>query len=165
MGSDTGRRGRARRVCDICEQVGVDGAGDLVAAGEVDRAWVERSKVNAESLATLTVGAGSVWVTDPLGGTVTRIDPDPDPDEVVQRTILLDKWVGGIAFGEGAVWATNEIADKVYRIDPRTNRFRVVRGIAAPRGVAVGEGAAWVTTAGPFCRRGLPGLRLTRSST
>jgi branched-chain amino acid transport system substrate-binding protein len=108
-----------------------------------------RIKVDAESLATLTVGAGSVWVTDPAGGTVTRIEPAPDPDEVVQRTIPLDTWVGGIAFGDGAVWATNEIADKVYRIDPRTNRFRVVRGMTAPRGVAVGEGAAWVTTAGP----------------
>jgi branched-chain amino acid transport system substrate-binding protein len=112
-------------------------------------AVARRIKVDAESLATLTVGAGSVWVTDPVGGTVTRIEPAPDPDEVVQRTIPLDTWVGGIDFGDGAVWATNEIADKVYRIDPHTNRFRVVRGMTAPRGVAVGEGAAWVTTAGP----------------
>lgn len=112
-------------------------------------AVARRIKVDAESLATLTVGAGSVWVTDPAGGTVTRIEPAPDPDAVVQRTIPLDKWVGGIAFGEGAVWVTNEIADKVYRIDPSTNRFRVIRGITAPRGVAVGEGTAWVTTAGP----------------
>ena len=108
-----------------------------------------RIKVDAESLATLTVGAGSVWVTDPSGGTVTRVDPHPNPDEVVQRTIPLDTWVGGIDFGDGAVWATNEIADRVYRIDPRTNRSRIVSGMTAPRGIAVGEGATWVTTAGP----------------
>jgi branched-chain amino acid transport system substrate-binding protein len=127
----------------------VDGEEGIAEIDPRTNAVARRIKVDAESLATLTVGAGSVWVTDPFGGTVTRIEPDPDPNEVVQRTIPLDTWVGGIDFGDGAVWATNEIADKVYRIDPSTNRFRVVRGMTAPRGIAVGEGAAWVTTAGP----------------
>jgi branched-chain amino acid transport system substrate-binding protein len=104
--------------------------------------------VDAESLAGLAVGAGAVWVTDPEGGTVTRIDPAPDPHDVVQRSIPLDQWVGGIAYGDGAVWATNEIADSVYRIDPDTNTAEAVNGLTAPRGIAVGEGATWVTTAG-----------------
>jgi branched-chain amino acid transport system substrate-binding protein len=127
----------------------VDGGERIAEIDPRTNAVARRIKVDAESLATLAVGAGAVWVTDPTGGTVTRIEPAPDPDEVVQRTIPLDTWVGGIDFGDGAVWATNEIADKVYRIDPRTNRFSVVRGMTAPRGIAVGEGAAWVTTAGP----------------
>ncbi len=94
--------------------------------------------VAAESLTVLAVGAGAVWVADPVGGSVWRIDPDPEP---ILRTIPLEVGVGGVAFGEGAVWATNEIADEVYRIDPDTNEARVVSRMAAPRGIAVGEGA------------------------
>jgi DNA-binding SARP family transcriptional activator/ABC-type branched-subunit amino acid transport system substrate-binding protein len=102
--------------------------------------------VAAESLTALAVGAGAVWVADPIGGSVWRIDPDPEP---ILRTIPLEVGVGGVAFGEGAVWATNEIAGEVYRIDPDTNEARVVSRMAAPRGVAVGEGAVWVTAARP----------------
>jgi DNA-binding SARP family transcriptional activator/ABC-type branched-subunit amino acid transport system substrate-binding protein/streptogramin lyase len=102
--------------------------------------------VAAESLTALAVGAGAVWVTDPVGGSVWRIDPDPEP---ILRTIRLEVGVHGVAFGEGAVWATNELADEVYRIDPDTNEARVVSRMAAPRGVAVGEGGVWVTSAGP----------------
>jgi DNA-binding SARP family transcriptional activator/ABC-type branched-subunit amino acid transport system substrate-binding protein/streptogramin lyase len=102
--------------------------------------------VAAESLTALAVGAGAVWVTDPVGGSVWRIDPDPEP---ILGTIRLEVGVGGVAFGEGAVWATNELADEVYRIDPDTNEARVVSRMSAPRGVAVGEGGVWVTSAGP----------------
>ena len=102
--------------------------------------------VAAESLTALAVGAGAVWVADPSGGSVWRIDTDPEP---IVRTIPLGVGVDGVAFGEGAVWAFNEIADEVYRIDPDTNEARVVSRIAAPRGVAVGEGGVWVTSAGP----------------
>jgi branched-chain amino acid transport system substrate-binding protein len=127
----------------------VDGIGDGAFVAEIDPETnaVRRTRVLAQSLTTLAVGDGAVWVADPFGGSVWRIDADPDG--AVPRQIPLDTWVSGVAFGDGAVWATNEIADKVYRIDPRTNRARVVGGIAGPRGVAVGEGAAWVTTAGP----------------
>jgi DNA-binding SARP family transcriptional activator/ABC-type branched-subunit amino acid transport system substrate-binding protein len=102
--------------------------------------------VAAESLTALAVGAGAVWIADPVGGSVWRIDPDPKP---ILGTIRLEVGVGGVAFGEGAVWATNELADEVYRIDPDTNEARVVSRMAAPRGVAVGEGGVWVTSAGP----------------
>jgi DNA-binding SARP family transcriptional activator/ABC-type branched-subunit amino acid transport system substrate-binding protein len=102
--------------------------------------------IAAGSLTALTVGAGAVWVADPSGGSVWRIDTDPEP---ILRTIPLGVGVDGVAFGERAVWATNEIADEVYRIDPDTNEARVVSRMAAPRGIAVGEGTVWVTSAGP----------------
>ncbi len=111
-------------------------------------------RVPGASQGALAVGAGAVWVADPVGGSVWRIDPDPEP---VVRPISLGVGVGGVAFGEGAVWATNEIADEVYRIDPDTNEARVVSRMAAPRGVAVGEGGVWVTSAGqPPAEEALP---------
>jgi branched-chain amino acid transport system substrate-binding protein len=103
--------------------------------------------VAAESLTALAVGAGAVWVADPAGGNVLRIDPDPD--QPLLHTISVEVGVGGVAFGEGAVWATNELTDEVYRIDPDTNDAQVVSRMAAPRGIALGEGGVWVTSAGP----------------
>jgi branched-chain amino acid transport system substrate-binding protein len=124
----------------------VNDGGEIV---EIDPRTSAASKpipTAAESLTALAVGAGAVWFADPVGGSVWRIDPDPDP---IMRTIPLEVGVGGVAFGEGAVWATNEISDEVYRIDPDTNEAEVVARMAAPRGVAAGEGAVWVTSAGP----------------
>ena len=135
----------------------VDGGERIAEIDPRTSAVARKIDVDAESLAGLAVGAGAVWVTDPQGGTVTRIDPAQDPDDVVQRSIPLDQWVGGIAYGDRAVWATNEIADSVYRIDPDTNTAEVVDGMTAPRGIAVGEGATWVTTAGsPSADAALP---------
>jgi DNA-binding SARP family transcriptional activator/ABC-type branched-subunit amino acid transport system substrate-binding protein len=115
-----------------------------------------RIEVDAESLTALAVGGGDVWVADPVGGSIWRIDPhrlshprSPAPADAVLRQIPLEVGVGAIAFGEGALWAANELTGKVYRIDPRTNEGRVFARIASPRGLAVGEGAVWVTSAGP----------------
>ena len=124
----------------------VNDGGEVVEIDPRTNAASKPIPVAAESLTALAVGAGAVWVADPVGGSVWRIDPDPEP---ILRTIPLEVGVGGVAFGEGAVWATNELSDEVYRIDPDTNEARVVSRMAAPRGIAVGEGAVWVTTAGP----------------
>jgi DNA-binding SARP family transcriptional activator/ABC-type branched-subunit amino acid transport system substrate-binding protein len=110
--------------------------------------------VAAESLGSLAVGGGAVWVADPDGGSVWRVDAGP---ENVQRTIPLGPGVSWVAFGEGAVWATNEVTGAVHRIDPSTYRARVVSRMAAPVGVAVGERGVWVTSAGqPSADSALP---------
>jgi DNA-binding SARP family transcriptional activator/ABC-type branched-subunit amino acid transport system substrate-binding protein len=108
-------------------------------------AIARRTRVAAESLTSLAVGGGAVWVADPVGGSVWRVDAGP---ENVQRTIPLELGVSWVAFGEGALWATNEVAGTVHRIEPSTYRARVVSRMAAPGGVAVGERGVWVTSAG-----------------
>ena len=131
----------------------VNDRGEVVEIDPRTNAASKAIPVAAESLTALAVGAGAVWVADPVGGSVWRIDPDPEP---ILRTIPLEVGVGGVAFGEGAVWATNEIADEVYRIDPDTNEARVVSRMAAPRGIAVGEGARLGDVGGAALRRGGP---------
>jgi DNA-binding SARP family transcriptional activator/ABC-type branched-subunit amino acid transport system substrate-binding protein/DNA-binding beta-propeller fold protein YncE len=128
--------------------VGTVGGGDegVVEIDPATNAVSQRIEVAAESLATLAVGGGAVWAADPLGGSVWRIDPGPDP---VLHQIPLDLGVRSVAFGHGFVWATNEISDRVYRIDPRTNVARVVSHLAAPQRVAVGQDGIWVTALGP----------------
>ena len=109
-------------------------------------AVVRRTELEAEYLAGLAIGAGAVWVADPLGGIVWRIGTGASPSK---RSIKLDVWVAGLAFGEGSLWAVNEIGDAVYRVDPRTARSEVVHRVSAPRAVAADDGAVWVTAAAP----------------
>jgi branched-chain amino acid transport system substrate-binding protein len=106
---------------------------------------VKRVEIAADSLTTIAVGGGAVWIADPLGGSVWRVDPDPEPR---LRQIPLDLGVRGVAFGRGAAWVTNEIADKVQRIDPRTNRAHLVSRVIGPQQVAVGPSGVWVTALG-----------------
>ena len=140
----------------------IEAKAQAVAAGEGD-VWVaeeggiaeidagtdtvsRRVPVDADFVAALAVGAGAVWVADPLDGSLWRVDRNPP---FAKRRIELARWVNGVSFGAGAVWATNEIGDEVYRIDPRTNEVRVVARTASPRGIGAGNGAAWVAAGSP----------------
>jgi branched-chain amino acid transport system substrate-binding protein len=114
-----------------------------------DNTVARRVRLEAEFLAGIAIGGGSVWVTDPLSGSLWRVETGTKPQP---SAIEVDPWVSGIAFGEGAVWATNEIADTVYRLDPRADAPERIDGIAAPRGVAAGDGDVWVSTSKPPSR-------------
>ncbi len=105
---------------------------------------VRRVPMDLEFLSSLAVGGGAVWVADPEGGRVWRVDTDA---KQAPRPIQLDTWVSGVAFGEGAVWATNEVADTAYRIDPRTGAARRVGALTSPRAVSAEDGTTWVTAA------------------
>jgi ABC-type branched-subunit amino acid transport system substrate-binding protein/DNA-binding beta-propeller fold protein YncE len=104
-----------------------------------------RVEIRAESLTAVAVGAGSVWVADPAGGSVWRVNPVPEP---TLRQVPLKLGVRGVEFGAGRVWVTNEVTGTVHAIDPDTNRARFVARLAAPQNVAVGEGGVWLTALG-----------------
>jgi branched-chain amino acid transport system substrate-binding protein len=104
-----------------------------------------RVEIRAESLTTVAVGAGSVWVADSAGGSVWRVNPVPEP---TLRQVPLKLGVRGVVFGAGRVWVTNEVTGTVHAIDPDTNRARLVARLAAPQNVAVGAGGVWLTALG-----------------
>ncbi len=105
----------------------------------------------------IAVGAGAVWVSDGIDGTVTRIDPETN--EVVQ-TIPVGQSASGVAAGAGGVWVPVPLEDRVKRIDPATNAITdTVRVPGGPGAVAIGAGAVWVTT-----RRGGTVTRIDPSS-
>jgi DNA-binding SARP family transcriptional activator/streptogramin lyase len=57
----------------------------------------------------IAAGEGSVWVVDPDGGTLTRIDPETNAVVPPQRGIPANGIPIGLAVGEGSVWiALNE---------------------------------------------------------
>jgi YVTN family beta-propeller protein len=91
----------------------------------------------------LAIGAGGVWATNNLDGTVTRIDTR---SARVAATIAVGRQPTGISAGAGGVWVANNVDGTLSRIDPATNT--VVQTIPVgtrPRGVAVAaDGSVWV---------------------
>ena len=106
---------------------------------------LRRVSISAEGLTMIALGAGSVWVADPFGGGVWRVNPVPEP---VLRQIPLELGVRGVTFGAGRVWVTNEVTGTVHAIDPRTNRARVIARLPAPQHVAANAGGVWLTALG-----------------
>jgi len=92
--------------------------------------------------ASVRVGAGSVWVTNPVEDVVQRIDPRT---RRVIRTIKTGRGPRFFAVGEGAAWTLDQVDGTVTRIDADTNR--TVRIAARVRGeggdLAVGGGFVW----------------------
>jgi hypothetical protein len=75
---------------------------------------VRKIPVAAASVAA-AAGFGSVWVTNPFLGTVTRIDAASDR---VIGTTKTRKGARFLATGEGAVWVLNQSDGSVSKLDP-----------------------------------------------
>jgi DNA-binding beta-propeller fold protein YncE len=93
----------------------------------------------------VTIGAGSVWVSNPRTGMVLRIDPD--------RGVLAEVPVGGspgaVVSGGGRIWVADEDGAGVTAIDAKSARV-IRRGLeprAAPLRLAAGAGGLWVSSA------------------
>jgi YVTN family beta-propeller protein len=92
-----------------------------------------------------TVAGGNVWVADPGGDKVWRVDPTRN---VPVSTTDVGVAPIGVVSGHGSVWVANAGDGTVSRIDPVTGR--VIRTIAvggSPNGLAVTDDAVWVTVA------------------
>lgn len=88
---------------------------------------------------TIALGAGSVWLADPLSGVVLRVDPTDL--EVVAR--IRTGAITALAFGSGGVWAVGKPG--ILRIDPATSRVTAMLPAAEVEGVLmVATGAGWV---------------------
>jgi YVTN family beta-propeller protein len=96
------------------------------------------------SPSSVAVGAGSVWVANLDGRTLSRVDP---ATRTLQGSISLEATPTGVAVGLGSVWTANGILGSVSRIDPGVNAVSTTIADAAPRSsggaIAIGEGAVW----------------------
>lgn len=98
----------------------------------------------------LVAAAGAIWVADPHGNEVSRVDPSSG---ATTATISLGRDTGagggatGLAAGHGSVWAVAPNAPKLWRIDPQANTVADVIHLGhSAVAVAVGSDAAWVAT-------------------
>ena len=93
----------------------------------------------------VTIGAGSVWVSNPRTGAVLRIDTAGH----VTARIHLGGSPGAIVSGGGRIWVADEDGAGTTAIDARSARI-LRRGLephAAPLRLAVGAGGLWVSSA------------------
>src|SRR5690349_10437639 len=105
--------------------------------------------------AGVAIAAGSVWVTNDVDNTVSRIDPVAGK---VTATVALrgraypDPKV--VAVGHGALWVVAPTTGTVSRIDPETGGLVATLTVPASAGDVAVEGTAlWVTSFDPYrCR-------------
>jgi hypothetical protein len=88
---------------------------------------------------TIALGAGSVWLADPLAGVVLRVDPA----NLRQVARISTGAITALAFGSGGVWAVGKPG--ILRIDPASSRVTAMLPAAQVEGVLmVATGAGWV---------------------
>jgi streptogramin lyase/predicted Ser/Thr protein kinase len=118
--------------------------GTLTGVDPQTRAVVSRLRVG-KGVSGVTIGAGSVWASNPRTGTVLRLDTD---GKVIAR-LHLGGSPGAIVSGGGRIWVADEDGAGVTAIDGP--RARVIRRDlaphAAPLRLAVGAGGLWVSSA------------------
>jgi len=101
--------------------------------------------LSAGSLNDLAVGAGAVWVTDPFGGLLWRVDPGPP---ALTKTVDVGPGGAVVDADTNAVWVVNHLDDKLIEIDPRTNHATTIT-VGAPQNVAAAAREGWVVKAQP----------------
>lgn len=93
---------------------------------------------------SIAATADAVWLADPQGDSVIRVDPDTN---AVDDTIAVGRLPTGVAATPSAVWVVNQLDDTVQRIDPDTNNVIETIPIpdgASPRGIAATNDDVWV---------------------
>lgn len=126
---------------------GVASDGRLI---RVDQHTGAKTGINdvTQSGAGLAIGFDSVWVTDDLQGTLTRVDPETLEGDA---PISVPGQPDAIVAGAGAVWLLDSTAGVVTPIDPATSPPTVgspIRVGSGPTDIAVGLDAVWVTNQG-----------------
>jgi peptide/nickel transport system substrate-binding protein len=96
--------------------------------------------------ATVTAGAGSVWVADASGETITRIDASSGG--IVDR-IPVRGGPGSLVSGAGALWLASSLDGSIKRIDAATGAVTqtVHVGGGNASAIAFGAGRLWVADA------------------
>jgi len=93
----------------------------------------------------VTIGDGSVWVSNPRTGKVLRVDPERG----VTGEVSVGGSPGAIVSGGGRIWVADEDGAGVTAIDAKSERV-IRRGLAphaAPLRLATGAGGLWVSSA------------------
>jgi ABC-type transport system substrate-binding protein len=89
------------------------------------------------------VGGGAIWLSDPVGNAVVRLDPRT---KTVTARVGVGSGPTAVAYGFGAVWVANNLDGTVSRIDAeRAVVVDIVSVGIALNGITVAGDAVWVT--------------------
>ena len=133
-------------VIRVAEPDGVSRIGEnAVGRIEPDTGRIMASYEVGRSPGAAAVGAGSVWVANRLDGTVSRIDHEGSPAEIV--TIQVGGAPSALAFGAGSLWVADGDSREVAQVDPGANEVGLRISVGnAPRSLAAAAGALWVVS-------------------
>jgi DNA-binding beta-propeller fold protein YncE len=121
-----------------------DEAGGGIAAINPRRGRVFRRGIEPHAAPLrLTVGAGAVWASSALTGTVSRIDLGT---ATAGPPIRVGRGPAGITVGGGLVWIANSRSDTVSRVDPslRATVGDPIPVEGRPGGIDAGTETVWV---------------------
>jgi YVTN family beta-propeller protein len=122
------------------------------AAGAPGGLLLEISEETRQTLQQIAVGTGanavaldgrSVWLTNDVANTLTRIDPGTQ----AATAVTVGEAPVALAVGDGSIWVANAVGRTIWRIDAATMTKTAEVSLAdAPTAVAVGFGRLWVTS-------------------
>jgi DNA-binding SARP family transcriptional activator len=118
--------------------------------GTIERYDVENQELTQTRIAPpvdnlltyVTAAREGVWVGDPSGSRVLRLDPRTGR---ILSEVPLVVQVTGMAVGHGSVWVSDAVNDVVFRINAVNERVNTRIHVSdGPRAIAVGKNAVWV---------------------
>jgi predicted Ser/Thr protein kinase len=128
------------------EKVWVTSASDgtLSAIDSATRRVTSKLRIG-RGVSGVTIGAGSVWVSNPRTGVVLRLDTAGN----VTARVPVGGSPGAIVSGGGRIWVADEDGAGITAIDSPGARIvrRALVPHAAPLRLAVGAGGLWVSSA------------------
>ena len=120
------------------------------AISRIDPRTVDRDRLGGRletgnGLSGISYGAGAIWITNAIDGTVWQID---EKTGAKVREIAVGPALRGVAADKEAVWVASETAGTVTNINPSSGAIvNVVNVGNGARAVAIGAGAVWVANA------------------
>ncbi len=116
----------------------------VVSRIDPDSAGVTGSVGVGNGPSSIAAGAGSVWVTNSVDGTVTRIDPST----LVAETIPVGHGPAAVAVNDAGAWVANAGDNALVRIDTSTNAVAGTTPVGdGPAAVLATPAALWVANA------------------
>jgi branched-chain amino acid transport system substrate-binding protein len=104
----------------------------------------KRIHLSTPGVGAVAVGAGSVWVADPLAGVLWRIRPGPPLDT---HTVRVGLGASGLAYGRGSIWVASAVDGQVARVDAATEKVTTFPVGNAPLAVSVSPSGIWTAVA------------------
>src|SRR5206468_497581 len=103
---------------------------------------VKKIRIGSNSYG-VAYGAGSVWVTSELDGTVRRINPRTNK---VRTKIKAGVTPNGLVYAFGSLWVADLGGDTLFRINVKTNRVVKKIKIAKVDWITPSADALWVSS-------------------
>ena len=124
------------------------GASAVVRVRPTTPPHVIESSFAGRSPSGISVGEGSIWVSNRGDSSISQFDPSTFAEGPV-RKVSVGRGPSAIAAGGGYVWVANAGDGTVGRYDPNSFDYTTISGIGKqPAGIAYGAGAVWVANVG-----------------